>query len=80
MVVIQVQIGTNIIDDVLLDGGSRVDIIVKQLKATLDLPKPNHAPCNLLMANQIAKKPIGLTKDLKMYVHGILYITTFTIL
>jgi hypothetical protein len=64
----------------LLDGRSRVNIIIKQLKATLGLPKPNHAPCNLLMANQIAKKPVGLIKDLKTYVHGILYITTFTIL
>jgi hypothetical protein len=29
MVVIQVQIGKNTIDDVLLDGGSRVNIIIE---------------------------------------------------
>jgi len=32
------------------------------------------------MANQITTKPVGLIKDLKIYVHGILYITMFTIL
>jgi hypothetical protein len=32
------------------------------------------------MADQITTKPLGLIKELKMYVHGIPYITTFTIL
>ncbi len=32
MVVIQVQIGKNIIEDVLLDGGSGVNIITKQFE------------------------------------------------
>jgi hypothetical protein len=32
------------------------------------------------MANQTTTKLIGLMKDLKMYVHGIPYISTFTIL
>jgi hypothetical protein len=31
------------------------------------------------MANQTTTKPVGLIKDLKIYVHGIHYITTFTI-
>jgi hypothetical protein len=47
MVVIQVQIGRNTIDNVLLDGGYRVNIIAKQSKARLGLPKPKPIPYNL---------------------------------
>ncbi len=32
------------------------------------------------MANQTTTKPMGLIKELKIYVHGIPYITTFTII
>ncbi len=47
MVVIQVQIDKNIIDDVFLDGGSRLNIITKQLRARLGLPKPKFVFYNL---------------------------------
>jgi len=45
----------------------------------LGLPKLQLAPYNLKMADQTTTKPVGLIKDLKIYVHGIPYITTFTI-
>jgi hypothetical protein len=77
MAVIQVQIGNNTIKDVLLDGGSGVNIITKQLRLRLGLPKPKLAPYNLRMADQTTTKPVGLIKDLNIYVHGIPYITTF---
>jgi hypothetical protein len=64
---------------VLLDGGSGVNIITKQLRLRLGLPKPKPAPCNLRMANQTTIKLVGLIKDLKIYVHGIPYITMFII-
>jgi hypothetical protein len=80
MAIIQVQIGNNTIEDVLLDGGSKVNIITKQLKLRSRLPKPKLAPYNLRMAYQTTTKLVGLIKDLKIYVHGIPYITTFTIL
>jgi hypothetical protein len=80
MVVIQVQIGKNTIEDVLLRGGSRVNIITKQLRLRLGLPKPKLAPYNLRMADRTTTKPMGLIRALKIYVHGIPYITTFTIL
>jgi hypothetical protein len=32
------------------------------------------------MANQTIVKPLGLIKDLKIYIHGIPYIITFTII
>jgi hypothetical protein len=65
--------------DVLLDGGSRVNIITKQLRLRLGLPKFKLAPYNLRMAYQTITKPIGI-HDLKMYVHDIPYVTMCIIL
>jgi len=79
MVVIQVQIGKNTLEDVLLDGGSGINIIIEQLRLKLGLPKPKPPPYNIRMADQTTTKLVGLIRDLKIYVHGILYITTFTI-
>jgi hypothetical protein len=44
MAMIQVQVGMNFIEDVLLDGGSRVNIITKKLKVQLGLLKPKFTP------------------------------------
>jgi len=35
---------------------------------------------NLRMANQIITKPLGLIKDLKIFVHGIPYTLTFIVI
>ncbi len=51
MVIIQVQIGKNKIEDVLLDEGFRVNIITDRLRLRLGLQKPKLAPYNLRMAN-----------------------------
>jgi len=45
----------------------------------LGLPKPKPTPYNLKMANQTTTKLMGLIRDLKIYVHGILYIIMFII-
>jgi hypothetical protein len=52
MAVIYVQIGKNFIEDVLLDGGSKVNIITKELRKKLGLPNPKPIPYHLRMANQ----------------------------
>jgi hypothetical protein len=80
MAIIQVQIGKNTIKDVLLDGGFRVNIIIEQLKLRLGFPKSKLAPYNLRMVDQTTTKPVGLLRNMKIYVHGIPYITTFTVL
>ncbi len=80
MVVIQVQIGNNIIKDAFMDGGSRINIIIEQLKLRLGLPRPKPTPYNLRMADQTTIEPMGLIKNMKIYVHGIPYITMFTVL
>jgi hypothetical protein len=80
MVVIQVQIGKNTIEDLFLDGHSKINIITKLLRLRLGLPKPKHAPYNMRMVDQTTTKPRGLIRDLKIYVHYIPYITTFIVL
>jgi hypothetical protein len=42
------------------------------------MPKP--APYNLRMVDQTTTKLMGLIRDMKIYIHGIPYIITFTIL
>jgi hypothetical protein len=54
MAIIQVQNKRNIFKYVLLDGGSKVNIITEQLRTRLVLPKPT--PYNLGMASQTTKK------------------------
>ncbi len=80
MVVIQVQIGKNTIEDVLLDGGSKINIIIKQLRLKLGLPKPKLAPYNSRMEDQTTTKPMGFIRDLKIYIQGIPYIIMFIVL
>jgi hypothetical protein len=63
-----------------MDGGSRVNIITRNLRLMLGLPKPKPAPYNLRMVDQTTTKPMAWIEDLNIYVHGIPYITTFTIL
>jgi hypothetical protein len=80
MVVIQVQVGKNIVEDVLLDGGASVNIIIKNLITKLRLPKPKLIPYHLRMVDQSLIRPLGIIINLKIHIHGIPYITTFTIL
>ena len=64
MPVIQLQIGRNLVDNVLLDGGSGVNIMSEDLRRRLDLPKSNPAPYNLRMADSSVVQPMGLFRDL----------------
>jgi hypothetical protein len=80
MAVIQVQVGKNIVKNVILDGGSGVNIMMEELCKLLGLPNPKPTPNTLWMVDQIISKPIELLKDLKIQFHGILYIETCTIM
>jgi hypothetical protein len=44
MVMIQVQVGKNFIEEVLLDGGFGVNIIMEKLNVQLGLSKPKLTP------------------------------------
>ncbi len=50
MAMIQVQVKKNFIENILLDGGFGINIIMKKLKMQLGLSKPKLAPYNLHMA------------------------------
>ncbi len=80
MVVIQVHIGRNLVDDVLLGGGSKANIITKDLRKRLGLPFPKLVPCMLQMVYQSLTKLIGIIRDLKIHTHGIPYIAIFTMM
>jgi hypothetical protein len=80
MVVVQVQVGKNFIDDVLIDGGYGVNIVTKNLRVQLGMSKLNLTPYNLRMANQTIAKPFGFIRDLKIFVHGIPYTITFNVI
>jgi hypothetical protein len=51
MAIIQVHLRKIIVKDVLLDGGSLVNIIAKDLKRTLEPAIPRPTPLTLMMAN-----------------------------
>jgi hypothetical protein len=80
MAMTQIQVGKNFMDDVLIDGCFKVNIITLNLKVQLGMSKPNLAPYNLRMESQTIVKAFSLIKDLKIFVHGIPYIITFTII
>jgi hypothetical protein len=80
MAVIQVQVRKNIIDDVLINGGANVNILIENLITKLSLPKPIPTPYHLRMPNWNMIKPLGIIRNLKIHIHGIPYIATFTIL
>ena len=80
MPVISISIGKNIVDDVLLDGRSGVNVITEEERRKLGLPKPSPTPFNLKMANGTIAKPTGLLRDVKIHIHGIPYIVTLTII
>jgi hypothetical protein len=64
----------------LIDGGTSVNIITKNLRTKLGLPKPRPVPYHLRMADQSMIKLLGIIRNLKIHVHGILYIVTFSML
>jgi hypothetical protein len=80
MVVIQVQVGKNIVDDVLIYGGASVNIIINNLKTKLGLRKPRPTPYHLKMADHNMTKPLKIIINLKIHTHGIPYIATFIVL
>jgi hypothetical protein len=80
MAVIQVQVRKNIVEDVLIDAGASVNIIIENLMTKLGLPKPNTIPYHLKMVYQSMTILLGIIRNLKIHIHGIPYITTFIVL
>jgi len=62
MAVIWVQVGKNIVEDVLINGGASVDIIIKNFITKLGLPKPRQVPYHLRMVDQNMTRPLRIIK------------------
>jgi hypothetical protein len=44
MAIISIHVGKNLVEDMLFDGGFRINIIIKDLWKKLSLPTPKLAP------------------------------------
>jgi hypothetical protein len=80
MTITHVQVGKNIVEDVLIDGGANVNIVIENFITKLGLPKLRPAPYHLRMENQSMTRPLRIIRNLKIRVHGIPYITTFIVM
>jgi hypothetical protein len=60
MVVISMHVGKNIVEDVLLDGGSSVNIIIEDLRKKLRLFISKPRPYTIRMVEQTLTKLVGL--------------------
>jgi hypothetical protein len=65
---------------VLIDGGYGINIIIENLRVQLGLSTLNPTFYNLRMVDQTITKPLGLIKDLKIFVHGIPYRVAFIVI
>ncbi len=74
------HVGKNIMEDVLLDGGLGVNIVAKDLTKKIGLPFLKLAPYTLRMGDQTLTKLVGLIQNLKIHIHGILHVVTFTMM
>ncbi len=70
MLVVQVRVGKFGVWNVLLDGGSGVDIISKNLGKKLELKRLQPIPFVVKMADQKKVQPLGLIKNLKIDLVG----------
>jgi hypothetical protein len=64
----------------MLDGRISVNIVTKNLKTWLGLPKPQPTPYHLRMVDQNMTRPLGIIRNLKIHVHGIPYVATHNVL
>jgi len=74
------QAGKNIVEDFLIDGGENVNIVTKNFKTKLGLPKLKPTPYHLEIVDQSMIGPLWIIRNLKIHIHGIPYIATFIIL
>ena len=60
---VQVEFAGKVLNEVLLDGGSRVNILPASMYAELGSPKLADAPFQVKMADQRRLQPMGILKD-----------------
>lgn len=80
MHVILVCIGKNIVEDVLIDGGSGVNIITEAEQRQQGLSKLSHAPFNLKMADGNILQSKCLIQAIRIHISTIFYPITLIIM
>jgi hypothetical protein len=80
MAVIVMHVKKNMVEDVLLDGRLGVNVITYGLRQKLRLPPPQLTPFNLLMVDFSFIIPLGIILNIRIRIHGLPYIITFTLM
>ena len=78
--IISVKIRNQEIHEVLLDGGSGVNVITEAERCRLGLPEPTPAHFKLRMADSSLVQPTGLLHDVTISIHGISYTIILTVI
>lgn len=60
---VQIKVHKNFIDEVMIDGGFRVNITTENLKMQLNLSKLNPTPHYMWMGDQTIAKPLALIEN-----------------
>jgi len=68
------------VDDVLLDGMSKVNTIINGLRQKLGLPPQKPISFNLRTVDFSFSKPLGIIPNIRIKIHGTSYIITFTLM
>jgi hypothetical protein len=80
MAIFQMHTRKNTMEDVLLDGGLGVNIIIEDLRKKLRLLIQKCAPYTFRMVDRTLTKLVGLIRDLKIHIHNISYVITFIVM
>ncbi len=80
MVVIHVHVGKNVVENVLMDGGFDINIMMEEFWKQLRFPSFKLSLYTLWMAYQTITKPTRFIKNIKIQIHGIPCIVMFMIM
>ena len=78
--VIHLQLGNHELTNVLVDGGSGVNVMSNHLRQKLGLPVPKLAQFILRMANDAPVTPLGILSHVAITTHGVSTPATFVII
>ena len=78
--VIHLQLGRHTLTNVLVDGGSGVNVMSNHLRMSLGLPQPRNAQFILRMANDAPVTPLGILTMVGITIHGVSTPATFVVI
>ena len=78
--IITIQVGKETLENVLLDEGSGANLIIEEERIWMGMQTPLPALYQLCMVNQVLAQPVGLIWNVRIYIHGIPYFITLTVI